>query len=517
MMMQDEEDEVVPASNDLTGQDWQDSLMEMTFPPLPDSPDLDLFSLNSDGEDQRPGDMGAFVPPSLHCLTQPLYNSSLEGVPMSNISTHSFATFGSSPDEPHPKLMTPPDKPSPIHFGAMDNVGRRPSVTSDLVSNMDHIQLHHQTSSRALSNAASTTDTDILSFQSPASPSGPPTFEVTDTHTPIEGLGELVTRTSSVPNIDLASRRKRPRPAALRPEAHRAHSYNGPMTMSPTTRTPSLLGVDSPSVRRMRSAGQNLNLSSGRIMKPSAMNLQRSPRNLQSCIEGAMSAKSVTPTPRVGMAAGQLTPQTSDSFPTSAAPMMGTTPNVSYPSQQFGEAGLFLQSPPITPFGVAQNPMDFVMPQQSAYPVPPQSAPPTKTTFFNDSPSLNPQQQGQMSWQTGEIVPPGPPGIVMPEHSYYHHRHSHSQSPPQLPQDYRSAHEMHPPLFYGHTHQLPMGITPSIPASYYEPPAPRAPHKDLEIQVTTIPQPKGPIQGPRTFTFSNITPKDFDSSSTAAR
>ena len=508
---------MVPASNDLIGQDWQHSLMEMTFPPLPDSPDLDLFSLDSEVEDKRPGETGAFAPPSIHCLTQPLYSSSIEGVPMSNVSTRSFPTFGSSPDDLHPKLMTPPEKPSPITFGAMDNLDRRPSMTSDLISNMDHIQLHHQASNRALSNAASTTDTDILSFQSPASPSVPPTFEVTDTHTPIEGLEELAGRTSSVPNIDLASRRKRPRPAALRPEGPRAHSYNGPMTMSPTTRTPSLLGVDSPSVRRMRSAGQNLNLSSGRIMKPSAMNLQLSPRNLQSCIEGAMSAKSVTPTPRVGMAAGQLTPQTSESFPTSAALTMGTAPNASYPSQQFGEAGMFLQSPPITPFGVAQNPMDFGMPQQSGYPVPPQSAPPTKTTFFNDSPSLNPQQQGQMNWQTGETVPPGPPGIVMPEHAYYHHRHSHSQSPPQLPQDYRSTHEMHQPLFYGHTHQLPMGITPSIPASYYEPPAPRTPHKDLEIQVTTIPQPKGPIQGPRTFTFSNVTPKDFDSSSPAAR
>lgn len=515
MMLLHNGEEVVPASTTFPGQGLTHDFMDAAFPPLPDSPDLDLLNLEVEPEQKHLLGTEGRVPPSLYCLTSPLYQGTSSGVPMGNLSTQSFTTFGSSPDDQHPNLITPPEKPSPVSFVTLDNVHRRPSVTSDLTSNMDHIQLQHQPSHQGINSVASRVDPAVPAFEPFTFSPEPPKLEVTDKRPQHNDRSNSISaRTSPVPNIDLASRRKRPRPAALRPEVSRSHSYNGPMTMSPTSRTPSLLSVDSPSVRRIRSTGQNLNIFNGRIMKPSSMAAQLSPRNIQSCMEDAMSVKSNSVTPRTGGAIAPLTPQTSESFPTSAAYTTSSNASIGYPSHQHSEAGMFIQSPPITPFGVSQNPMDFPMPQHVASQMPPQSAPPTRTTFFQDSPNVGPQQaqQGHLTWQSTEPLPSGPPGIIMPEHGYYHHRHSHSQSPPHISQDSRSTYKMHPPMFYSHPHQLPLGMPPPVSAQYYDAPAPQ-PQKDLEIQVTTIPQPKGPIQGPRTFTFSNVTPKDFDTPS----
>ena len=513
MMVPNDDEEVVPASTNLPGMDFGPNLMDMTFPPLPDSPDLDLLSLDTEQEQKHFLGTEGSAAPSLYCLTQPLYHNTNVGVPLRNVSAQSLSTFDSSPDDTHPNFITPPEKPSPISFVALDEMHRRPSVTSDITSNLDHIQLRHQQSGHELSKQVSNSSMDGSSVHPSSFPSAPPKLEITaEQFMSDENAGKMATRTSSAPNIDLASRRKRPRPAALRPEVHRSHSYAGPSTMSPTTRTPSLLSVDSPSVRRMRSAGQNLNISSGRIVKPGTIASQLSPRNLQSCVEGAMSTKSLSTTPRPEATARPLTPQTSESFPTSAAALTGANAGIGYSSQQPIEAGMFIQSPPITPFGASQTPFDFPTVQHRACGAPPQSAPPTRTMFFQDSPSVGPQQPypGPAGWQGSEDMPSGPPGIIMPEHGFYHHRHSHSQSPPQLAQDIRLPYDMPQPMFYGSSQQSSLSMPPPISSQFYEAPAPPQPPKDLEIQVTTIPQPKGPIQGPRTFTFSNVTPKDFN-------
>ena len=521
-------EEAVPASTTFHRRELGHDFMDAAFPPLPDSPDLDLFNLEVEPEQKRFWGTEGRAPPSLYCLKQPLYEGTTSGIPMGNISTQSFATFDSSPDDQHPNLLTPPERPSPVSFVTLDNLHRRPSVTSDLTSNMDHIQLQHQQPDQAMSNEAPNADSSGPAFETCTFSPEPPKLEVTEERPQHNDTSDDKPRTSSVPNIDLASRRKRPRPAALRPEGNRSHSYNGPMTMSPTSRTPYLLSVDSPSVRRIRSTGQNLNVSNGRITKPNSMAAQLSPRNIQSCIEGAMSAKSFSVTPGTGGSAAPLTPLTSESFPesfpTSTAHATNSNADITCSSRQHFETRMFMQSPPITPFSVGQNPMDFPIPQHVACQAPPQSAPPTKTSFFQDSPIVGPQQghQGPLAWQATEPLPSGPPGIIIPEHGFYHHRHSHSQSPPQISQDFSYTYETHQPLFYGHPHQLPLGMPPPGSTQYYEAPAPQ-PQKDLEIQVTTIPQPKGPIQGPRTFTFSNVTPKDFNtpsngtSSTTAAR
>ena len=516
MILSTDEDEVVPASTTFSGQPLPQSCVDIAFPPLPDSPDLDLLDFGSEPEQKHFFEPEAQAPPSLYCLTQPLYSSATPGMPMANFSTHSFTTFDSSPDDQQAHFITPPEKPSPVSFVALDHLHRRPSLTSDLTNNMDHIQLQRQRSNQDVQEPACPTVSDHVTLDSSTFSPEPPKLEVTDERSYPGGSSTgPVTRTSSVPNLDLASRRKRPRPAALRPEANRSHSYNGPMTMSPTSRTPSLLSVDSPSVRRIRSTGQNLNVSTGRISKSTAMAAQLSPRNIQTCAEDAISAKSFAVTPRGGATTGPLTPQTSESFPTSAASMMDPGAGMAYSTHQHPGAGMFIQSPPITPFVRGQNPMEFAMPQAVACQVPPQSAPPKRTTFFQDSPILGPQQSapGLHGLPTAETLSHGAPGIVMPEHTYYHHRHANSQSPP-ISQDFGVPYEMQRPLYYGHPHQLPLGMPPPVSTvPYYAAPAP-APPKDLEIQVTTIPQPKGPIQGPRTFTFSNVTPEDFNTPST---
>ncbi|KAI9814497.1 MAG: hypothetical protein M1832_005903 [Thelocarpon impressellum] len=78
--------------------------------------------------------------------------------------------------------------------------------------------------------------------------------------------------------LDIAARRKRPRPAALGSAALRSHSYMGSFPVSPTTKGP-FLGA--PSVRRIKSTGNSLNQGRGRIQKSTPGSAQRSPLNFE--------------------------------------------------------------------------------------------------------------------------------------------------------------------------------------------------------------------------------------------
>ena len=88
------------------------------------------------------------------------------------------------------------------------------------------------------------------------------------------------------PSLNIAARRKRPRPAALGNAALRAQSMRGPMPASPTVDGVST-GPGSP-VRRIRSAGNGCNSIAGRVQKPTSASVQRSPLNHSSFLQANM-------------------------------------------------------------------------------------------------------------------------------------------------------------------------------------------------------------------------------------
>ncbi|KAL9105931.1 MAG: hypothetical protein Q9187_008637, partial [Circinaria calcarea] len=126
--------------------------------------------------------------------------------------------------------------------------------------------------------------------------------------------GKGVFKTPSIPNLNLAARRKKQRPAALGTVAMRSQSCAGPQNASPVTKCMTL--SPSHSVRRIRSTGNSLNVMSGRIQKSGAG--QRSPLNFQTFHEAgafdsvdAFTAQSTdTSQTSTGVNAGPLTPHT---------------------------------------------------------------------------------------------------------------------------------------------------------------------------------------------------------------
>ncbi|KAI9890112.1 MAG: hypothetical protein M1814_004511 [Vezdaea aestivalis] len=77
--------------------------------------------------------------------------------------------------------------------------------------------------------------------------------------------------------LNIAARRKRPRPAAIGGAALRSQSFMGSMPMSPKSH---LLGGTSP-MRRIKSAGNNLDAVRGRIQKNISVSGQKSPLNFE--------------------------------------------------------------------------------------------------------------------------------------------------------------------------------------------------------------------------------------------
>ncbi|KAL9034089.1 MAG: hypothetical protein Q9214_007207, partial [Letrouitia sp. 1 TL-2023] len=301
---------------------------------------------------------------------------------------------------------------------------------------------------------------------------------------------------SCIPRLDLASRRKRPRPAALRPDAHRSQSYAGPLTMSPTTRVPSS-GLGTPSsVRRIKSTGNGLNVMTGRIQKSSLSPAQMSPRNLHSFPSvHLLPSQNSTVTESTEPGAMPLTPLSPEAADHSDPvwPQPWTTEQ-DHTTLTGLEVEALITSPPITPYdGTVSQPYPNGQPH-GTYHWPPQSAPPQQTSFFNDSPPAVTPNFTHLSWQVpssislhgcsdDNVVPSMRPSLF-PQYGY-HDQHFPGQHPPQV----------HPhPIGLCHPHAFE---------------APSQPQKEFEIQVQVIPAPEGLPQGRKTYTFNHTTPKDF--------
>ena len=200
--------------------------------------------------------------------------------------------------------------------------------------------------------------------------------------------------------VDLAGRRKRPRPAALGSAALRSRSYGAPPSMSPTLRP----GNHSPHpypVRHVKSMGQNLNVRYWGIRKPSSA--QRSPLNVATFAEAdafrellqsqqTNAERNTGTTPPTPISSDDLV---AHQFPLHEDSLYSEqdqhTPNQFYFNGQ--TVNFDMASPPSTPF----KPEFYLAHLQTT--MPPFSAPPQHAVFTDHTPPYSAGPLTSSSWQ----------------------------------------------------------------------------------------------------------------------
>ena len=322
---------------------------------------------------------------------------------------------------------------------------------------------------------------------------------------------EEIFKTPAVPNLNLAARRKRQRPAALGSVSLRSRSCAGLPNMSPSTKVPTV--GPSLSVRRIKSTGNNLNVVNGRVQKPGQSSAQRSPLHHHTFAEAdaliqannvisrqetnpsVSSASSVTPLTPLSPAIAQDQPVDWSKQPIQVHPSMDwqTNNQTSMTNQYDGHPDI--TSPPTTPY--------HDMAQHHAYYIPPpQSAPPQLTTFLGMSPPFQHHPLAAQGYYSMAESFPYYSGLQMPQPQH------------NIMIGFNNAQVNAPPPHPSHFIQSsqPLGGPPSFQAA--APPA-QSPPKELEIVQQTFPSPKGAQQAPKephkpkNYIFQNVVPSDF--------
>ena len=352
-----------------------------------------------------------------------------------NGSLQSLGTSPSDEDQPN-SYITPPNEASPLPGLNKGNFqhDRQTSNSSDLAENLDTV--HLQQSQISLSVGETSTSQPVSSSSS-----------TTGLLTPDVSPDTVAPKMPSTHGHDLASRRKRPRPAALQPEPHRSISYAGQSATSPLLRlSPPDSGKLSP-VRCIKSTGNNMSVMTGRVKKSSTMPAQLSPRNFETCFHSA-----VKPEVRSDKIAHQQSRQDRD---INGSSVPGSPPGSLASNHAKGmllEGSSQLQLPPTVwdhgstdevrnvqnECGWAPSHSDHTrlnivhpppQPQQAFYPqqyqvdCPPQSAPP-HITAFNVGPSILDASGGQ--W----LITPAPYrddtrlSIPMRANNFQHYHHN---------------------------------------------------------------------------------------------
>ncbi|MGI4811926.1 MAG: hypothetical protein ACRYGG_01085, partial [Janthinobacterium lividum] len=260
--------------------------------------------------------------------------------------SHGTSATVSRRDTPQ-KTPSPVMQPSVASFPfAPKAVLRRDSTTSELANNFNTIQLQ----------------------------------KVSSQHT----SDEEVFKTPIVPNINLAARRQRIGPAAL--VNSRTVSTSGAPNRSPSSKTTSVLPS---AVRRIKSAGNSLNVFNSRVQKSTSSAAQRSPLAMSFRDAGVMERINVYQDASMNAFHSQngqqqhatcSSPENSinQNWATSPADSNNAPPlSASFTQNSYEENAW--TSPPITPF--FQNPYSN---QMHGYEVP-QSAPALITAFPNMS------------------------------------------------------------------------------------------------------------------------------------
>ena len=484
-----------------------DSKMSMSF-----MPDLDINNWVTDIQQELPIHHDELMMTGAHFNAYPhlMYQSSVEELSVGNPSCQTLVTTSSSDGDPC--LLTPPPKTSPMPVLPQESMPRRGSNSSDLAHGVDTIRLQQTRPRPGLD----------MFCPPPLSDQGQATENPSESSQPLQPLPNSPTllslhkapgKISAVPRQDLASRRKRPRPPTLRPDSQRSRSYAGPMTMSPNAKVPSLGLAPSPSVRRIKSTGQNMNVVSGRIQKSGTTSAQMSPRNFQSYIDGIglshprFPEKQNTDAPN-GNPLTPLSPGKADFQQenwSNCSPYVGPSfSSWDQPQDRLGpnffDAKHEITSPPITPFNKDAFPQMFPQErhQEPFYHCPPQSAPPQQTTFFSDSPPMHPSNIGQAGWQ----IPSSHLTV-----DAYAEDHPLLRANPMSQFIYSGAQVpiMGPPQHYlSGPSPLPNGL----PKFY----GVRTLEKEIEIQVKLGPKPQGAPLVRKKYQFNHTTPKDFSQS-----
>ena len=435
----------------------------------------------------------------------PMYNTMVGGQLGGNPSSQSFATSASEEGE-QISFITPPQETSPLPGAHQDRVqhDRQASNSSELAENLNIVHLQQSNTSIGLQGSGNST-----SGQYQNNPTGLPTPEVSpDTAAP---------KLPFASGHDLASRRKRPRPAALQPEPNRAVSFAGQSTNSPGLRvSPPVSGKISP-VRRVKSTGNPLTVMTGRVKKSGTTVAQMSPRNLESCFKVASipedqpKAEKHSPNRQTSGTSGNSiaapSPNHSDQHPQAAWPELATQVPLPSSSWQHGaseivhdptlpsEAGWPVQQTEYTNVNFG-----FSIPQSShapslTYHLPPQSAPSHVTTF--DAASVMPGHIAP-EWQTSHIQPEPYRDDTRLSVTYrLSHPQHHSRSGPfEYYQSLASSQQAYGP---------PLGTF--FPFAPFSSRTPSPPQKTLDIKVETGPPPPKEMtqtsQERKEYTFEN--------------
>ena len=452
-----------------------------------------------------------FLHGSTDFYPQTMYHNTLDGRLVGNPSSQTFVTTSSEGGE-QPDLITPPQETSPMLQLNQGTFQRRDSNSSDLTKNFDTIDLKNSQIGLGLYGTAGAVSTpNLISTAGLTTPEISP--HVTAFKPPFGG------------GHDLASRRKRPRPAALQPDTKRSHSYTAPLTTSPHVRVSSpSLKIPSP-VRRIKSTGNNMNVMNGRVHKPISTSSQMSPHNIQSLFEVTAGSEAETkrePYPSMyqfsGSDVGPLTPSspatftqqpqtTWQNFPPTVSTMAPAwnIPSAIAPGPSFS----LPPSPPVHANAISPPFEQHPQAQRSVYHCPPQSAPPHLTSFFDVSP---PPMAGEnfhpTAWPTPSVTPPEPyrtdPYMPIPMRPSHALHHSHGGTVNYFPS----------PVTHFPNGATSMGAFQPCQPPFHSTPTP--PQKDLDIKVELGPRPSLSQQA-TSYTFDHKTPKDFSPASNAKK
>lgn len=301
--------------------------------------------------------------------------------------------------------------------------------------------------------------------------------------------------------IDLAARRKRPRPAALTSASLRSRSYGALTATSPTVRS----GFTPPShaLRHVKSTGHSLNANYvhahyAGIRKPSSA--QRSPLNVSTFAEAefknliarhanesgpltSTTAGSSTPIPSPGL---MINTQVSDHTVARKADLARA-----YQLAASQHLTLAAASPPATPFAP-----EYVGHNQ--FHMPPVSAPPQYATFADTTPPYSAGPMTNSSWPDAPLTSPEAPNFPghylppLPTLSQSGEHAVHSYSNFVLPSDGKA-------IYDGAEHG-----SDSKPTEFYiqEFPNQREEHAHVAQQLAST--------KPRNYVFANSAPSDYD-------
>lgn len=227
---------------------------------------------------------------------------------------------------------------------------------------------------------------------------------------PVHHFSAPPQRSDSNESVDLATRRKRPRPAALGSAAIRSRSYGALSSISPTLRANSQMPPSSHSIRHVKSTGHSLNARYAGIRKTSSA--QRSPLNAASFAEAEAFQRLMAQQPLMESSnegfcnnTPLLSPETTMDSQMSAQLQHAYYPqeiptSVQYPPSASTYYSTF-QSPPVTPFRP-----DYYMSSQHPNLMPPVSAGPQYATFPDQTPPYSAGPLTSSSWSDAPLTSP---------------------------------------------------------------------------------------------------------------